>query len=239
VLGYEYRDQEAPRRITVTPSLICRYTCGHPLGVKARALFLDHTLVVGAAITNGSHFSERFPFRDEIDANDMKTAAARLSYRFAVGAGLEIGLSGALGAQDGQPDNDLIHWHAGADLSLDWRNLVVVAEFVRGNAPGRTEAAATPCDLAPCLDYRGAYGLIAYRVRGGLIPYGRVDWRDALHRDGASFVYVSDLLRVTAGVRKELGSHLAAKLEYTLNRELGRIPQASNDIFTSSVVVQF
>jgi hypothetical protein len=237
VLGYEYRDQEAPRRITVTPSLICRYTCGHPLGVKARAFFLDRALVVGAAITNGSHFSERFPFRDEIDANALKTAAARLSYSFAVGAGLEIGLSGALGAQDGQPENDVIHWHAGADLSLDWRNLVMVAEYVQGNAPGRTEAA--PCNVTPCLDYRGAYGLIAYRVGGGLIPYGRVDWRDALHHKGADFVYVSDLLRVTGGVRKELGSHLAAKLEYTLNRELGRIPQARNDIFTSSVVVQF
>jgi hypothetical protein len=239
VLGYEYRDQEAPRRITVTPSLICRYTCGHPLGVKARAFFLERALVVGAAITNGSHFSERFPFRDEIDANGLKTAAARLSYRFDVGAGLEIGLSGALGAQDGQPANDLIHWHAGADLSLDWRDLVVVAEYVQGDAPGRTDAAGAPCNVAPCLDYHGAYGLIAYRVRGGVIPYGRVDWRDALHQKGADFVYISDLVRVTAGVRKELGAHVAAKLEYTLNRELGRIPQARNDIFTSSVVVQF
>ncbi|MCA9659206.1 MAG: hypothetical protein KC486_12745, partial [Myxococcales bacterium] len=28
VFGYEYRIQEAPDRLTVTPSLICRYTCG-------------------------------------------------------------------------------------------------------------------------------------------------------------------------------------------------------------------
>ena len=30
VLGVEYRSQEAPDRLSVTPSLLCRYTCGHP-----------------------------------------------------------------------------------------------------------------------------------------------------------------------------------------------------------------
>jgi hypothetical protein len=45
VLGYEYRVEEAPDRLTVTPSLICRYTCGRPIGLKARARFLDERLV--------------------------------------------------------------------------------------------------------------------------------------------------------------------------------------------------
>ena len=37
VLGIEYRAQDAPRRLGVTPSLICRYTCGRPLGVQRAA----------------------------------------------------------------------------------------------------------------------------------------------------------------------------------------------------------
>src|SRR5262249_52734142 len=90
VLGIEYRIQDAPDRIGVTPSLICRYTCGRPLGLKARAKFLGDALVLALAVTNGAHFSEYFPFYDEIDTNFFKTLAARLSYRIPVGAGLEI-----------------------------------------------------------------------------------------------------------------------------------------------------
>ena len=54
VLGYEYRVQESPDRITVTPSLICRYTCGRPLGLKARVRFFDERLSLNVALTDGS-----------------------------------------------------------------------------------------------------------------------------------------------------------------------------------------
>ena len=37
--GIEYRTQESTDRIGIAPSLICRYTCGHPIGLKARAQF--------------------------------------------------------------------------------------------------------------------------------------------------------------------------------------------------------
>ena len=40
VLGVEYRSRETPDRLTVTPSLLCRYTCGAPLGLRARAEIL-------------------------------------------------------------------------------------------------------------------------------------------------------------------------------------------------------
>src|SRR6185369_15602016 len=36
VLGVEYRSQDANKRLGVTPSLICRYTCGRPFGIEAR-----------------------------------------------------------------------------------------------------------------------------------------------------------------------------------------------------------
>jgi hypothetical protein len=71
------------------------------------------------------------------------------------------------------------------------------------------------------------------------MPYARVDWRDALHRSGASFIYISQLLRVTAGLHFELGTAVIVKAEYTVNRELGRIPQFDDDVFTSSLVVRY
>jgi len=239
VLGIEYRSQDAPDRVAVTPSLICRYTCGHPIGVKARAELLDDTFTVNVAVTNGSHVVEGFPFSDEAERNDWKTVAGRVSYRYPIGAGLELGASGAFGAQDLQRDDDVYQWHYGADLRLEWHDLEVSAEIVKGKAQGRTEDSQPPCGLAPCLDFKGAYGLVGYRATNALMPYLRVDWRAAVHQSGASFVYVSDLARATIGLRTELGTATVIKVEYTVNRELGRAPQFANDVLTSSLVLRF
>jgi hypothetical protein len=93
--------------------------------------------------------------------------------------------------------------------------------------------------VVPCLQFKGAYGLVGYRVTNIVMPYVRVDWRDALHRNGASFVYISELGRLTSGIRLNLTPNLIVKAEYTLNRELGRIPQFNNDVFTSALVVTY
>ncbi len=239
VLGFEYRSQEAVDRLTVTPSLICRYTCGHPIGIKSRLKFFDDALVLNVSATNGSHFTEGFPFSNETDDNDFKTGAGRLSYRFDVGSGLEIGASGAYGAQDFQAADDVPQWHAGADVRLEAAGLEITGEYVKGEAEGVSTPGEPRCGDAPCLEYQGAYGLFGYRVNNWLIPYARVDWRDALHTSGASFVYISELVRVTAGVRLEVDPAIIIKAEYTVNRELGRLPQFPNDIFTSSVTARF
>lgn len=245
VLGYEYRSLESPDRLGVTPSLICRYTCGRPIGVKARARFLDDDLVLNVAVTNGSHFSEGFPFSDETDTNQWKTTAGRLSYR--IKKKLEIGASGAFGAQDFQPSDSVYQWHWGFDAHLEVGDLEATAEYVHGKANGQTStptltmpATPPPCDLAPCIDYTGAYGLVGYHATNTVIPYARVDWRDALHESGASFVYISKILRATAGVRFEIGAHLIVKAEVTTVRELNPgVPQIPDDIITSSVVVKY
>jgi hypothetical protein len=240
VVGYEYRIQESPDRISVTPSLACRYTCGRPLGFKARAKFLSNrALVLAASLTNGSSFREGFGFSNEIDTNHFKTVASRLSYRFDVGAGLELGASGQLGAQDLQPADDVYQWQYGFDVHLDVRGVDLAAEFVTGRVDGATAPGGAECGSAPCLDFKAAYGLLGYRALNWLMPYVRVDWRDALHRSGASFVYVSKLVRVTPGVRFDLGTHVAIKAEYTINRELGPIPQFDNDVLSTSVVALF
>jgi hypothetical protein len=112
---------------------------------------------------------------------------------------------------------------------------------VWGHAPGKTSAGAglAVCDTAPCLKYKAAYGQVAWRASNTWIPYLRVDWRDALHQNGANFVYVSKLARATVGVRAELGDAVIVKAEYTFNHELGDLPQFPDDILTTSLVVKF
>jgi hypothetical protein len=239
VLGYEYRIQESTSRITVTPSLICRYICGRPLGLKARLELLDDALVLNASVTNGTHFSESFDFADEIDANAGKTAAGRLSYALPVGAGLELGASAAYGTQDAQTGTDPAQWHFGFDAHLEWGDLHVSAEVVKGKAEGEDEAGEPRCGVAPCIRYKGGYGLVAYRITNWLMPYVRSDFRDAVHRSGASFVYRSELVRGTGGLRFDLGTNIIVKAEYTLNHELGPVPAFDNDVFTSSLVARW
>jgi hypothetical protein len=237
VLGYEYRSLESPDRIGITPSLICRYTCGRPIGLKARARFLDEALVANVAVTNGSHFHEGFPFSNEIDQNSLKTVAGRLSYQIA--KKVEIGASGAWGAQDFQPDNDVHQWHWGADVHAEIADIEFTAEIVHGRARGKTTPGMALCDVAPCLRYTGGYAQIAYRANNTLVPYARVDYRDATHWSGASFVYISDLGRATLGLRAEIGTRVIVKAEATKNEELGDVPTIPNDVVTSSLVIEY
>jgi hypothetical protein len=238
VIGFEYRSREAPDRLTVTPSLICRYTCGSPLGLKARAQLWEEAVTLNVAVTNGSHGIENFPLYDETDSNAWKTAAGRLSSRAPIGAGLEVGVSGSIGAQDIQNNDEVLHWHYGVDLHLDWNDILLTAEFVQGRAEGATNPGEPPCDKAQCIEYKGAYGQLGYRLFNWLTPYARVDFRDALHQNGSSFVYISELMRATGGARFELGTSVIIKAEYTSTWELGRAPEFPNDVFTSSMVIR-
>jgi hypothetical protein len=240
VFGREYRRQEAPDRITVTPSLMCRYTCGRPTGVGSRWVFLPRrALAFNVSFTNGAPMQELFGFSDEIDSNLAKTGTGRLSYEIPAGAGLDIGVSGLIGAQDRQARNDVLHWQYGVDVHLDIRGFELTGEFIQGELQGRTQAGEARCGLTACLRFLSAYGLAGYRITNWLMPFFRTDWRDALHRYGDTFVYVSKVMRFTSGVRFEVGEHVIIKGEYTVNRELGNIPQFPNDVFTSSLVGRF
>ena len=241
VLGIEYRAQESPDRIGIIPSLICRYTCGRPLGLKARFRFADDLFVLNIAVTNGSSQVEFFPFYDEIDTNVFKSVSARLSTKLPIGSGLEIGASGSFGAQDFQTDNSVYQWHYGFDAHLDIAGFDLRAEFVQGAAEGKDQTGMPEdtCGVTPCLYYKGAYGQFAYRLTNWFIPYLRVEWRNALHRSGESFVYITDEARVGAGLRFDLSSAVIFKAEFIKNLELGVIPTFADDIVTSSLVVKY
>jgi hypothetical protein len=245
VLGVEYRTQDAPRRLGVTPSLICRYTCGRPLGVEAR--LAQGPATVGLAISNGDSFDERFSPDDQLKANKLPSLSAHVQWRLPVGRGLDIGVSAMLGPQDGQPSLSVYQWHYGFDAALkDLDRWDVVAEVVHGRLQGRTSAELAAdamaglerarCDLARCLSYKGAYVLVDRRMTSRLTPYVRIDWRDAVLENGVDFVYESHTLRTTVGLHLEMTSRIVGKIEYTWNREL-EAPPFPHDVITSSIVV--
>lgn len=235
--GIEYRQQEAPDRLTVTPSLICRYTCGRPTGLKAKGLFFDRLLEVALAVTNGSSVTELFPFSNETDFNRWKTVSGRVLLRLPVALGLELSVSGAIGPQDRQTDDAVMQWHVGGAARFTWRGLVTQAEYVMGRANGKTTA-DVQCDAAACLEYKGAYGLVGYKLFQSLTPYVRVDWRMATMRLGREYAYASNVLRATLGAQYEPVLRVAVKAEYTFNREVSGF-EFPDDVFTTSLVVKF
>lgn len=241
-LGIEYRTQDAPSRLGVTPSLLCRYICGYPVGAGAWGRFMDRSLFVNLAITNGSHFA-RLSDEQDLDADGGKTVAGRVAWRFPVREGIEVGVSGAVGGQDGVDGTPPLQWHVGGDVAAELDDVVIHGEVVRGRAPGREDPEAVMsglrCAGAPCVDYTAAYVLAGWRIVNWATPYVRVEWRDAIHAFGAEFVYVTSVARATAGCRFELGAHVIAKVEYVHNRELGRLPEFDNDVVTTSLVVRY
>jgi hypothetical protein len=232
VLGVEYRTQDAPNRLTVTPSLIARYTTGRPYGISAR--LTRGQLVLSGAITDGNMMDHRFDREHSLHSTWVPNAAGHVQYK--IPGGLKVGISGTAGPQDDQSSTSIAQWHLGADVSLlDFHGWDFVAEYVQGIQQGQTKL--TPCDVAACLDYKGAYVLVDRQVQPWITPYIRVDWRDAVHKNEPNFVYESHVVRATIGAHFEMTSRILAKIEYTFNHELDGIPQFADDIVTSSLVV--
>lgn len=237
--GIEYRKQESTQRAGITPSLACRYTCGHPVGLKGKLGLFDRQLEVWLAVTNGSHQSDLFPFSNETDFNGGKTVSGRLQYTLPIGQrGLELSASGSIGSQDRQSDDGVLQWHYGFAAQLAVGDFTGSAEFVTGRALGKRDAAGAACGAAPCLFYRAAYGQLVWRANNFLVPYARVDWRAATHRRGNDWAYVSNAARGTFGLRAELTTFLTVKAEYVLNREVSML-EFPDDVFTTSLVVSY
>ena len=237
VIGIEYRTQDAPERLTVTPSLLCRYTCGHPVGAQARLRRAATSAAI--AVTAGDAFVDLVEPDQPVASDSLPTLSARLARRLPLGRGLELGASGSLGPQDGPPDAASPQWHLGADLHVRAAyDLELIAEYGEGEMPGATAEGMPECSVAPCLRYRVAYALGSWRARNWLMPYVRVDWRDARHQHGVEFAYITDVARATLGARLDLEDRAIVKVEYTRNHELGRLPQFPDDVFTASLVVR-
>lgn len=239
VLGVEYRAQDPDTRLTVTPSLICRYTCGRPVGVRANGYFLGDKLHASVSVANGSNVIEGFTFsNDAVDFNRFKTVSGKLAVVLPVGTGLELGVSGAYGPQDRQPSDAVEQWHYGFHALANIGDFSAAAEFVTGRAQGSTGGQTVPCGASPCLFYRGAYALVGWHATSWLQPYARLDWRAAQHRFGDVYAYESYVVRGTMGLNLKPAPHVIVKAEYTVIDETW--PYDFNDnVFTSSLVLTF
>lgn len=248
VLGIEYRAQDAPDRLGITPSLSCRYTCGRPYGVRAHLEHRGYSL--SALVATGDAFQERFERDPRLASAAAPTVAAHVQYLVPIGNGIKVGASAAFGPQDGQTALHVHQWHYGLDLRVrEIARLALQAEFVQGKQQGSSTGlsrlldampdstvVAPPCSLAPCLRYKAAYALASYRATPKLTPYARVDWRDARHARGVDFLYVSRVVRATVGAQYAVTNRILGKIEYTANHELLG-PQFPNDVLTTSLVV--
>lgn len=248
VLGIDYRSQDAPDRLTITPPLLCRYTCGRPYGIRAHLERKE--LDLSALVANGDSFQERFEPDPRLASAKAPTVSGHVQYLFPIFDGIKVGASFAVGPQDGQDALHVHQWHYGFDLRVrETHKFSLQAEFVQGrqqgSSTGQAEAldtmpdatvVAPHCSIAQCLRYKSAYGLASYRVQPKITPYVRVDWRSARHQRGVDFLYVSRVLRTTVGAQFAMTSRILGKIEYSMNRELVG-PQFPNDVITTSIVV--
>lgn len=232
VFGREYRMRESIDRNGIVPSLLFRYVGGQPLGVKARARFLNRRLVVAAGAFNGSSFIETMNFSDDVDRNDLKTGSARISFDLPLwgSAHLDVGLSGELGGQ-GRTTDVLLQWQWGFDAYFEWNRLELRGEFVRGIAQGGG------LDDADGLDFRAFYIEAFVRALPWLGVLARYEERHAVHVRALDFAYLIHIRRAVIGVRIDPIANVAIKFEYVGNFEIDPLPQFPNDVFTSSLVI--
>lgn len=239
LLGVEYRDRKSPARFGITPSLLARYTTAPALGIKLRTkLGPQDFLVLAAAVTNGSNTTEQFHFFDEIDSNAGKTGSGRIALRLPSPVEIEVGFSGALGAQDRARGSQGNMWFWGPDLLARLGPLELKGQFLRGKSPGR------PGDQVYGLDLKGGGYLEAdWMITPWLGIMGRGEWRDAFvwlgdpgAPDGANRAYLTKSWRATGAARVVFNDRIVLKAEYLRNGEYGGIPAIKNDVFTSSLV---
>jgi hypothetical protein len=248
VIGIEYRERKASQRFGITPTLLARYTTGTPIGVKVRSKFFEgDRVVIAAAATNGSSTTEQFHFYDEVDSNAGKTASGRLSVKPLSQLDFEIGLSGEYGSQDRALDSLDPLWFWGVDLLGHLGPVDIKGQYLQGASDGeRVGRSYDPNHRPYGLDLKhGAYLELDWMVTPLLGLYGRGELRDAVVWLGnpdavvtaSDRLYITKSWRAVGGVRAVINEHIVLKAEYLHNGEYGQIPEISNDVFTSSLVL--
>ncbi len=235
-IGIEYRVRKSPDRFGVTPSLICRYTCGTPLGLKVRGRFFDEWLSIALAVQNGSSYQENFRFSEQTDKKYMKTLSGRVAIHAPYGGGIELGVSGEYGGEvDGFYDvgqaefNPFVsQWTVDVDLHAEYHGLELRAEFLKAQADGFIGSADKPA--LPHLQVQGAYVELSYRLLNWLAFMGRWDYRDAIHVDYAEpFAYDDLMWRLTLGARFDINENIAFKAEFLHLQPFGRMADGLAD----------
>jgi hypothetical protein len=235
VIGIEYRERKANKRFGITPSLIARYTTGTALGLKVRSKFgPEDFLVVAGAVTNGSNTTEQFHFYDEIDSNAGKTVSGRVSLQSPTRIKVEVGFSGSYGAQDRSTSSDDAMWFWGPDLIVHAGPVDLKGQWLKGKAPGNDAQEVYGLNL-----HGGGYLEADVTLWSSLGLYGRGEYRNADVWLGTERYYRTRSWRATGGARWVFTERAVLKAEYLHNGEYGGLPQVSNDVFTSSLVLSY
>jgi hypothetical protein len=235
VIGIEYRERKSNKRFGITPSLIARYTTGPALGLKVRSKFgPEDMLVIAGAVTNGSNTTEQFHFYDEIDSNAGKTISGRISLQSPTSLKVQVGFSGSWGAQDRSLSSDDAMWFLGPDLIVQAGFLEVKGQWLKGKAPGNDQDLTYGLNL-----HGGGYLELDVTLGASFGAYGRGEYRDADVWQGSERYYKTRSWRGTLGARWVLAERAVVKAEYLKNGEYGNLPQVSNDVFTTSLVLSY
>jgi hypothetical protein len=134
VFGIEYLENESNLRLGITPSLIARYTTGHPLGIK---LFYRFQLpsIASAIFDQRRGHQPRLagrvaPGRDpELHRSARGERAARVRASL-LGTELKLGVSGLYGPRNDQPDPGVTQRQLGFDARVFVGPFSVWAEYV-------------------------------------------------------------------------------------------------------------
>jgi hypothetical protein len=249
VFGIEYLENESNLRLGITPSLIARYTTGHPIGVKVFYRFqlpsLSSAISINAAATN--HGSQVDALQVEaLSFTGVPVGSARLGYELSLlGTELKLGLSGQYGPRNDQPDSGVTQRQLGFDARLFVGPVSLWGEYVNVHEdPATSPPKVTGTGVYTIASGFRAYGFylqLAYalpvrgKVLSGASVYGRYDRRKGGF-DGTPQLLTS---RWTVGGRIELWSVLQLKAEVLFNRENAGAPTVDNDVFTTSAVFSF
>jgi len=245
VFGIEYLENQANFRIGVTPSLIARYTTGQSVGVKAFYRFqiipASSAVSLNVAATNSGTFVESLmgPSRS---LTGVPVVSTRLGYELNLERiSFKLGGSAAIGPRNDQTDGSgNKQTLLGFDARLVVPTLTVSGEFVHVNLQDADGAKVTGTGIYPFVTEFYAHGFyvqVAEELPLQIAPfritvYGRYDRRTA-EFEGFSNITVD---RITGGINVGIGDNLVVKGEYLVNREISNVPQADNNVATSSVV---
>jgi hypothetical protein len=249
VFGIEYLENESNLRLGITPSLIARYTTGHPIGLKVFYRFqlpsIASAISINAAATNSGSQVESLQ-AETLSFTGVPVGSARLGYELSLlGTELKLGVSGLYGPRNDQSDPGVTQRQLGFDARVFVGPFSVWAEYVDVNEDPAT-APPKPTGtgvytIASGFRAHGFYVQLAYalpvhgRVLSGASLYGRYDRRKGGF-DGTPELLTS---RWTVGGRLELWSVLQLKAEVLFNRENAGAPTVDNDVFTTSAVFSF
>jgi hypothetical protein len=249
VFGIEYLENESNLRLGITPSLIARYSTGHPLGLKVFYRFqlpsIQSAISINAAATNHGSQVESLQV-ETLSFTGVPVGSARLGYELSLlGTELKLGVSGLYGPRNDQTDPGVIQKQVGFDARVFVGPVSVWGEYVSlredpATAPPKPTGTGI-YTIASGFKVHGFYLQLAYalpvhaRVLSGASVYGRYDRRTGGF-DGTPQLLTS---RWTVGGRIELWSVLQLKAEVLFNRENAGAPTVDNDVFTTSAVFSF